>query len=83
MTDDVEITAILRSSVTVETYTVEAGPAETATFLRQLANRIEAGEGTEVLMGMWNTGHGEDWEWTFQVVIEAASENGSYRREQS
>ena len=65
------------SSATIENYAVEAGPSETATFLRQLANRIEAGEGTEVLIGMWNTGHGESWEWTFQVVIDTASDNGS------
>ena len=70
---------ITTNGVVMETVSIPADPASVASFLRRLANRIEAGEGDEILIGMWNLGSGmaEDWEWVFQVVIDAATNDGA------
>jgi hypothetical protein len=67
---DPRVTASSSSSISINDYTVDAGEAETAAFLRQLADRIEAGEGSEVLIGLWNTGFAGPLEFCFQVVTE-------------
>lgn len=71
------MTAIMDSEggAVIESHVVPAGAEETATFLHALANRIEASEGAEVLIGMWNTGHGEPGEFCFQVVIDASGDD--------
>lgn len=66
-------------SVVMESVSVSADAEEVATFLHALANRIEAGQGDEVLIGLWNTGHGEAWEWTFQVVIDRVGSDRQHR----
>lgn len=48
--------------------TIPASAAETAEMLRGLADRLDR-EPETVLIGMWNTGFGEPWEFTFQVVL--------------
>jgi hypothetical protein len=61
--------------VTMFTEAVSADPEAVASFLHRLANRIEAAEGAEVLIGLWSTGFGDPDEACFQVVLDAP--NGS------
>jgi hypothetical protein len=54
----------------LSTVTVPASAEGTAAFLRDLADRIEAARGVDVLIGLWNTGFGGPTEACFQTVTE-------------
>ena len=53
----------------LEQVTVPACARSTAVFLRELADRIEAREGDDILIGLWSTGFGGPDEFCFQVVL--------------